>query len=112
MSQALQWDTWHPVDTQTRSQPLALCPYGMVQRRLVVYAQAACERAQATLKKATQREAEAIHKQLFHLQAKRFDTPQAAQEALAVFAKAWPYHRVASSQLTAPKRDAGTGRPT
>src|SRR4029077_20643963 len=28
MSHALQWDTWHPVDTKTRSQPLALCHYG------------------------------------------------------------------------------------
>jgi transposase len=112
MSQALQWDTWHPVDTKTRYQPLALCHYGMVQRWLVVYSQAAFERAEATLKKATQREAEAIQKQLFHLQAKRFDTPQAAQEALAVLAKDWQYHRVASSQLTAYKRYAGKGRPT
>jgi transposase len=112
MSQALQWDTWHPVDTRTRYQPLALCHYGMVQRWLVVYSQAAFERAEATLKKATQREAEAIQKQLFHLQAKRFDTPQAAQEALAVLAKAWQYHRVASSQLTEYKRYAGKGRPT
>ena len=101
MSQALQWDTWHPVDTQTRYQPLALCPYGMVQRWLVVYAQAAFARAEATLKQATQREAEAIQKQRLHLHAKRFDPPQAAHEALAVFAKAWRYHRVASSQLTA-----------
>ena len=100
------------MDTKTRYQPLALCHYGMVQRWLVVYSQAAFERAEATLKKATQRAAEAIQKQLFHLQAKRFDTPQAAQEALAVFAKAWQYHRVASSQLTEQKRYAGTGRPT
>jgi transposase len=112
MSQALQWDTWQPVDPKTRYQPLALCHYGMGQRWLVVYSQAAFERAEATLQKATQREAEAIQKQLFHLQAQRFDTPQAAQEALAVLAKAWQYHRVASSQLTEYKRYAGKGRPT
>src|SRR6266566_6398780 len=28
MSQALQWDTWQPVDPNTRYQPLALCHYG------------------------------------------------------------------------------------
>jgi transposase len=112
MSQALQWDTWQPVDPKTRYQPLALCHYGMVQRWLVVYSQAALERAEATLKKATQREDEASTKQLFHLQAKRFGTPQAAQEALAVLAKDWKYHRVASSHLTAHKRYAGKGRPT
>jgi len=110
--QALQWDTWQPVDPKTRYQPLALCHYGVVQRWLVVYSQAACERAEATLKKATQREDEAISKQLFHLQAQRFGTPQAAHEALTVLAKAWKYHRVASSQLTEHKRYAGKGRPT
>jgi transposase len=110
--QALQWDTWQPVDPKTRYQPLALGHYGMVQRWLVVYSQAAFERAAATLKKATQRESEAITKQLFHLQAQRFGTPHAAHEALAVLAKDWKYHRVASSQLTEHKRYAGKGRPT
>jgi transposase len=112
MSQALQWDTWQPVDPKTRYQPLALGHYGMVQRWLVVYSQAAFERAEATLKKATQRGDETIKKQLFHLQAKRFGTPQAAHEALAALAQDWQYHRVASSQLTEHKRYAGTGRPT
>src|SRR5262244_2869309 len=112
ISQALQWDTWQPVDPKTRYQALALCHYGMVQRWLVVYSQAAFERAEVTLQKATQREAEAIQKQLFHFQAKRFGTPQAAQEALTVLAKNWQYHRVASSQLTEYKRYAGKGRPT
>jgi transposase len=110
--QALQWDTWQPVDPKTRYQPLALGHYGMVQRWLVVYSQAAFERAAATLKKATQRESEAITKQFFHLQAQRFGTPHAAHEALAVLAKDWKYHRVASSQLTEHKRYAGKGRPT
>jgi|RhiMetStandDraft_8_1073273.scaffolds.fasta_scaffold04517_1 transposase len=112
ISQALQWGTWQPFDDHTRYQPLALCHYGMAQRWLVVYSQAAFERAEATLKKATQRESEAITKQLFHLQAQRFGTPQAAHKALTVLAKDWKYHRVASSQLTEHKRYAGTGRPT
>jgi transposase len=112
ISQALQWDTWQPVDPSTRYQPLALGHYGMVQRWLVVYSQAALERAEATLKKATQHENAAITKQLFHLQAQRFGTPQAAHEALAVLATDWKYHRVASSHLTEHKHYAGKGRPT
>jgi transposase len=112
ISQALQWDTWQPVNPNTRYQPLTLGHYGMAQRWLVVYSQAALERAEATLKKAQERENEAITKQLFHLQAKRFGTPQAAQEALAVLAKSWKYHGVASSQLTEHKHYAGKGRPT
>src|SRR5215510_6642999 len=60
--QALQGGPWHPFEANTRYQPLALCHCGMAQRWLVVYSQAAFERAEATLKKATQREDEAIKK--------------------------------------------------
>src|SRR5262249_9882131 len=74
--------------------------------------QAAFARAEATLQQATQREAETITQQLFHLQAQRFGTPQAAHEALTVLAQDWKYHRGASSQLTEHKRYAGKGRPT
>jgi transposase len=112
MSQALQWDTWQPFDHNTRYQPLTLCHYGMAQRWLVVYSQAALERAEATLQKATQREHEAITKQLFHLQAQRFCAPEGAHEALSALAKRWKYHRVESSHLTEHKRYGGKGRPT
>jgi transposase len=112
IGQALQGDTWQPFDDHTRDQPLALCHYGRAQRWLVVYAQAAFERAEATLKKAQQREDEAINKPLFHLQAQRFCAPEAAQEALAALAKRWQYHCMVSSHLTEHTRSAGKGRPT
>src|SRR5262252_3498583 len=112
IGQALQGDTWQPFDDHTRYQPLALCHYGMAQRWLVVYSQAAFERAEATLKKAKQREDEVIKKQLFHLQAQRFCAPEAAQDALTALAKRWKYHCVASYHLTEYKRYAGQGRPT
>jgi transposase len=112
IGQALQWDTWQTFDTNTRYQPLALCHYGMAQRWLVVSSQAALERAEARLKKAQQREDEVIQKQLFHLQAQRFCTPEAAHDALAALAKRWKYHYIVSSHLTEHKRYAGKGRPT
>lgn len=112
IGQALQWDTWRPYDDNSRYQSVALCHYGMVQRWLVVYSQAALERAEATLNKAKQREEEAIKKQLFHLQAKRFCAPQDAQDALWTLAKRWKYHRVSSSDLIEHKRYAGKGRPS
>ena len=84
IGQALRWDTWHRLDETTRYQRIELCHYGMAQRWLVVSSQAALECAQASVNKAQQREAEAIEKQLFHLQAQRFETPEAAQAAL------WP----------------------
>ena len=112
IAQALTWDTWHRLDATTRYQGIALCHYGMAQRWLVVHAQAALERAEATVTKARQREAEAIEKQLFHLQATRFPTPEVAQDALATLAKRWTYHQVESSTLIEHKRSAGKGRPT
>jgi transposase len=112
MSQALQQDTWQPVDDNTRYQALELCHYGMAQRWLVVSSRAALDRAEATLHNATQRECEAITKPLFHLQAQRFCAPEAAQEALTALAKRWQYHRVESAQLTPYQRYAGKGRPT
>jgi transposase len=112
ISQALQWDTWHHLDDTTRYQCLELCHYGMAQRWLVVSSQAAMERAEHSVNKAQQREGEAIKKQLFHLQAKRFETSETAQAALAALAKAWRYHQVDTLELIAHKRYAGKGRPT
>ena len=112
ITQALQSDTWQSFDDNTRYQSLALCHYGMAQRWLVVSSQAAYARAEATLNNVTQREHEAITKQLFHLQAQRFCAPEAAQDALAAVAKRWKYHQVESAHLTEHRRYAGKGRPT
>jgi transposase len=112
ITQALALDCWHRFDDHTRDQRLELCHDGMAQRWLVVYSQAAYERAAATLNHARQREDEAIHKQLFHLQARRFATPEAAHEALTALAKGWTYHQLDSYHLTDHKRDARQGRPT
>jgi transposase len=112
ITQALALDSWARLDEETRYQRLELCHYGMAQRWLVVSSQAALERAETTLNKASQREDEAIHKQLLHLQAQRFATPEAAQEALTALAKGWTYHLVDSYDLNDHKRYARKGRPT
>jgi transposase len=112
ITQALTWDTWHRLDDNTRDQCLELCHYGMTQRWFVVHSEAALERAEATINKARQRETEAVEKPLFHLQAKRFKTPEVAQEALAALAKRWTYHQVESYSVIEHKHYAGKGRPT
>jgi transposase len=84
----------------------------MAQRWLVVSSEAAVQRAEATVNKARQREAEAIEKHLFHLQAKRFETPEAAKAALDTLARSWKYHQVAAYSLLDHKRYACKGRPT
>jgi transposase len=112
ITQALTWDRWHRLDETTRYHRIELCHYGMAQRWLVVSSQAAMERAEASVNKARQREWAAIEKQLFHLQAQRFETPAAAHAALAALAKSWRYHQVDTSSVTAHKHYAGKGRPT
>jgi transposase len=111
ITQVLRGDTWHRLDDTTRYQRIELCHYGMAQRWLVVSSQGALERAEASITKACQREAEAIDKHLFHLQARRFETPEAAQAALATLEKAWKYHQVGSSRLIEHKHYASKGRP-
>ena len=81
IGQALTWNTWQRLEETTRYQPLELCHDGMAQRWLVVWSQAALARAHASVHNAAKRAAEAIDKQLFHLQAPRFETPSQAQEA-------------------------------
>jgi transposase len=112
ITDALRWGTWHRVNDTTRYHRVELCHYGMAQRWLVVSSEAALQRAEATVSKAQQREYEAIEKQLFHLQAQRFETPEAAQAALGALATSWTYHQVASSSLIEHKRYACKGRPT
>jgi hypothetical protein len=65
---------WQRLDDTTRYHRVELCHYRMAQRWLVVSSQAACERAEASVTKAQQREYAAIEKPLFHLQAKRFES--------------------------------------
>jgi transposase len=109
---ALALDGWHRLDDHTRDQRLELCHDGMAQRWLVGSSQAAYERAAATLNHARPRESEVIHQPLFHLQAKRFATPEAAHEVLTALAKGWTSHQVDSCHLSDHTRDAPQGRPT
>src|SRR5215831_15073969 len=72
----------------------------------------AAQRAEKSVSKAQKHEFEAIDKQLFHLQARRFESQQSAQAALAALAESWRYHHVASTELSEHKRYAGKGRPS
>jgi transposase len=110
--QALREDTWQALDDTTRYHRLELCHYGMAQRWFVIYSEAAMQRAETSVSKAQKRECEALETQLFHLQARRFESPHSAQAALATLAKSWHYHQVASTELVEHKRYAGKGRPS
>jgi transposase len=112
ITQALQEAPWHRLDETTRYYGLELCHYGMVQRWLVVSSQAAMERAEASITKAQQRAWDAIGKQLLHLHAQRFATPEVAHAALTALSTVWRYHQLDTSRVIEHKRYAGKGRPT
>jgi transposase len=112
ITQALALACWPRLDDQTRDQRLELCHDGLAQRWLVGYAQAAYERAAVTRNHARQRESEAIHPQLLHLQAKRVATPDAAHAALTALAQGWRDHQVNAYHRSEHQRDARKGRPT
>jgi transposase len=110
--QALRQDTWQRVDDTTRYQRLELCHYGMAQRWLVVSSDAAMQRAEQSVSQTRKREFAAIAKQLFHMQAERFESQEQAQAALARQSRSWRYHQVATTELIEHKRYAGKGRPS
>jgi len=83
----------------------------MEQRWLVVYSESAYQRADKTLAKAQAGECEKVSKQLFHLQARRFDTAESAGDALDRIVKKLSYHKLETMELTQHVRYASRGRP-
>lgn len=110
--QALASDQWQPVDDESSYHRVDLCHYGIQQRWLVVCSQAGIHRASKTLAKAQSKEYEKVNKQLFHLQAQRFDSTEAAHKALDAIVQKLRYHRLESSTLTQHKKYARRGKPT
>jgi transposase len=111
IEQSLALDNWQAIDDHTRYQRIDLCHYGMEQRWLVVYSQKAYQRAGKTLAKAQARESEKVSKQLFHLQAQRFDTAESAQKALDKIVKKLSYHKLETTEITQHVRYTSRGRP-
>jgi hypothetical protein len=89
LTQGLQWDMWQWLDETTRDQRLELCHERMAPRWRVVSSPAALARAEAPGKTACQRDAAMSETPRVPLQAQRFETPEAAQAALAARAKPW-----------------------
>ncbi len=110
--QALKWDDdWNIIDENCRYQSFELGHCHVDQRWLAVYSRDAFERAGITLKRRSEKEAKSIEKQLFHLQAKRFSTKKAAQEALEQLAKKWKCHEIDKVSFRKHVQYAKRGRP-
>ncbi len=82
------------------------------QRWVVIYSQQARIRSEKTLKKEVAKEKERIEKELFHLQAERFECATDAQKKLNALVKKWKYHQICDEQITSEACYTKRGRPT
>lgn len=112
IEQAWAWGEWEPLDETTSYQRVDLCHYGIAQRWLVVSSQEAGQRAKTTVAQAQAKEYEQVQKQLFHLQAQRFASGEAAHTALHKITSKLHYHQVEHTSVTPHIQYARKGRPT
>ena len=112
IEQALASDQWNPVDEESSYHRVDLCHYGIEQRWLVVCSKPASHRASKAVAKAQSKEYEKVSKQLFHLQAQRFDSTEAAYKALDRIVQKLRYHKLESSTITQHIKYARRGKPT
>ena len=118
IQQCLDMGNWQVLEeTKAKESPsnkyqrIDLCHYGIEQRWIVVYSESAYQRAGKTLTKAQAREQEKVSKQLFHLQAQRFDSEDAAHQGLAKITRKLSYHKLETFNLTEHIRYASPGKP-
>lgn len=112
VSQALSAKQWITIDDNYRYTPYTIKHMGIEQRWLVVFSQAAQERAEKTVMKQVKKLKAQYDKALFHLQAQRFACEADAFQALSQFQKTLKYHQVTTSQCMAHHQYEGKGRPT
>jgi len=112
IDQSWDLDRWQPIDETYSYQRVDLCHYRIAQRWLVIHSKAAAMRATKTVANGQAREQKKVDKQLFHLQAQRFASEEAACAALDKIARTLRYHRVSTSQLIQHIHYARKGRPT
>jgi transposase len=112
IDQALTFDDWVALREGYWCQSLDLCHYGIEQRWLIIYSEAARERGEKTVTKAQNKEYERVNKQLFHLQAQRFESICQARGSLDKIVGKLKYHKLGHFNLIPHIQYGKKGRPT
>lgn len=105
-------EDWAPLDGENSYQRFDLCHYGIEQRWLVVFSHKRYPGVSKTVAKERDKESEKISKQLFHLQAERFNSKEEAIQALEELRAKWKYHRLRTYDFTEHRRYGSRGRPS
>jgi len=105
-------EDWAQLDGENSYQRFDLCHYGIEQRWLVIFSHKRFPGVLKTVAKERDKESEKIQRQLFHLQAKRFDSKEKALEALEKLRAKWRYHKLRTYDFTEHKRYGTRCRPS
>lgn len=106
-----QPDNWETLEDGRLMQVIEIEHYGMKQRWHVLSSETSSERAQKQVDKKLSKESELIEKQLYHLQAQRFNCEQDAQLAAQTLAKKWKLHQLEQTEIKQHQKFDGKGRP-
>lgn len=104
-------NNWEILDDGRKMQTFGVEHYGMKQRWHVLSSVTSEQQAAQQIDKKVKQEAAAIDKQLFHLQAKRFNCPDDATETAQMLAKKWKYHDLDGTEVIERVGYEGKGRP-
>ncbi len=108
---ALEQDNWVMCDDQRKYTRLEIEHYDIHQRWIVVFSEAAFNRAANTVEKGCIKEKDKIDQALYHLQARRFKSEAEARTALEKLHKKWKYYQVADIEIEESKKYLSKGRP-
>lgn len=104
-------NAWKTLEDGREIQTFSLEHYGMQQRWHVLSSETSRETANKQVDKRVKKESEAIEKQLFHLQAKRFFCADDGSLAAQDLAKKWKHHSIKDCQVLESLSYEGKGRP-
>lgn len=102
---------WQTLEDGRKMQTFQVEHYGMKQRWHVLSSETSQQRAIKQVDKKVAKEADAIEKQLFHLQAKRFNCAKDAAAAAETLAKQWKFHCIKGTKTVEHLGYEGKGRP-
>ncbi len=104
-------ERWQALTSGYRYHSIKHTHYGINQRWLVIYSDAAYQRADKTVTKAIEKERQRLDKSIFHLKAQRYGCLTDAQRVLNDLRKTVRYHTPGEQNFIKHKRYFGKGRP-
>ena len=102
---------WQVLDDGRNIQTFDVEHYGIKQRWHVLSSDTSRQLASKQIDKKVAKEITAIEKQLFHLQADRFNCAADATKTVQALAKKWKYHSIKDTEIIEHFSYEGKGRP-